>query len=184
MISNFMKLQGSLVLTNIYLWHVTGNFTKIFDKTENSCYNNIDYDYMQKGGQTMALGIHTGSGEAVRVIVPTRYYAGRSDGLKYPMTAVADFLADAGFDGADVSLELVAGLEEFDNDDGWRSVIYRFGNRAAARGHRVKPEVKEHTEAVVREPCRIADGFLDLVKSHVSFSFLWFILLYHNRARL
>ena len=82
----------------------------------------------------MALGIHTGSGEAVRVIVPTRYYAGRSDGLKYPMTAVADFLADAGFDGADVSLELVAGLEEFDNDDGWRSVIYRFGNRAAARG--------------------------------------------------
>ncbi len=82
----------------------------------------------------MALGIRTGSGEQVSVIVPTRYYSSRSDGLKYPMTAVADFLADAGFDGADVSLELVAGLEEFDNDDGWRSVIYRFGNRAAARG--------------------------------------------------
>ncbi len=82
----------------------------------------------------MSLGIHTGGGEPISVIVPTRYYSSRKDGLKYPMTAVADFLADAGFDGADVSLELVAGLEEFDNDDGWRSVIYRFGNRAAARG--------------------------------------------------
>ncbi len=82
----------------------------------------------------MALGIRTGGGEALSVIVPTRYYAGRSDGLKYPLTAAADFLADAGFDGADLSLELIAGLEEFDNDDGWRSVIYSFGSRAAARG--------------------------------------------------
>ncbi len=82
----------------------------------------------------MSLGIRTGSGETVSVIVPTRYFAYRSDGLKYPLTAAADFLADAGFDGADLSLELIAGLEEFDNDDGWRSVIYSFGNRAAARG--------------------------------------------------
>ncbi len=82
----------------------------------------------------MAPKLRTGSGETVSVIVPTRYYAGRSDGLKYPLTAVPDFLADAGFDGADLSLELIAGLEEFDNDDGWKSVIYSFGNRAAARG--------------------------------------------------
>lgn len=82
----------------------------------------------------MALGIRTGSGEAVSVIVPTRYYAYRSDNLKYSLTSAVDFLADAGFDGVDLSLELIAGLEEFDNDDGWRSVIYSFGNRAAARG--------------------------------------------------
>ncbi len=82
----------------------------------------------------MALGMRTGSGETVSVIVPTRYHAYRADDIKYPLTSVPDFLADAGFDGADLSLELVAGLEEFDNDDSWRSVIYRFGNRAAARG--------------------------------------------------
>ncbi len=82
----------------------------------------------------MALGIRTGSGDRVSVIVPTRYYAYRSDNIKYPLTSVPDFLADAGFDGADLSLELIAGLEEFDNDDGWKSVVYRFGNRAAARG--------------------------------------------------
>ncbi len=82
----------------------------------------------------MSLGIRTGSGDPVSVIVPTRYFAYRADGIKYSLTAAADFLADAGFDGADLSLELMAGLEEFDNDDGWRSVVYSFGNRAAARG--------------------------------------------------
>ncbi len=82
----------------------------------------------------MSLGIRTGSGESVSIIVPTRYYGYRTDNIKYPLTSVPDFLADAGFDGADLSLELLAGLEEFDNDDGWRSVVYRFGNRAAARG--------------------------------------------------
>ncbi len=82
----------------------------------------------------MSLAIRTGGGEHVSVIVPTRYHAGRSDGLKYPLTAAADFFADAGFDGVDLSLELIAGLEEFDNDDGWRSVVYSFGNRATARG--------------------------------------------------
>ncbi len=82
----------------------------------------------------MAYEIRTGSGTPVSVIVPTRYYAYRTDDIKYPLTSVPDFLADAGFDGADLSLELLSGLEEFDNDDGWKSVVYRFGNRAAARG--------------------------------------------------
>ncbi len=82
----------------------------------------------------MTHEIRTGSGETVSVIVPTRYYAWRNDDIKYPLTSVPDFLADAGFGGADLSLELLAGLEEFDNDDGWRSVVWRFGNRAAARG--------------------------------------------------
>ncbi len=82
----------------------------------------------------MSIGIRTGSGETVSVIVPTRYYGYRPDNIKYPLTSVPDFLADAGFDGTDLSLELLAGLEEFDNDDGWKSVIYRFGNRASVRG--------------------------------------------------
>ncbi len=82
----------------------------------------------------MASRIRTGSGETVSVAVPTRYYAYRSDGRKYSMTAAADFIADAGFGAVDLSLELIAGLEEFDSDNGWRSVIYSFGNHAAARG--------------------------------------------------
>ncbi len=82
----------------------------------------------------MSLEICTGGGEPISVIVPTRYHAYRSDGMQYPLTSVPDFLADAGFDGADLSLELLAGLEEFDNDDSWRCVVYRFGNRAAACG--------------------------------------------------
>ncbi len=94
----------------------------------------MDYNFYEKGGTHMSLGIRTGSGETVSVIVPTRYYAWRTDDIKYPLTSVPDFLSDAGFAGADLSLELIAGLEEFDNDDGWRSVVYRFGNRAAARG--------------------------------------------------
>ncbi len=52
----------------------------------------------------MADTIRTGSGEHVFVVVPTRYYAWRSDNLAYPLTAAADFLADCGFSGLDLSL--------------------------------------------------------------------------------
>ena len=78
----------------------------------------------------MAHGILTSGGERVLVTVPTRYHAYTSDGSKYSLTAAADFLADAGFDGADLSLDLL----EPDGDDVLRSVLYSFGNRAAARG--------------------------------------------------
>ena len=78
----------------------------------------------------MAHGILTSGGERVFVTVPTRYHAYTSDGSKYSLTAAADFLADAGFDGADLSLDLL----EPDGDDVLRSVLYSFGNRAAARG--------------------------------------------------
>ncbi|MBQ9150787.1 MAG: sugar phosphate isomerase/epimerase [Clostridia bacterium] len=78
----------------------------------------------------MALGIFTNSGERMLVTVPTRYHAYTSDGSKYSLTAAADFLADAGFDGADLSLDQL----EPDGDDVLRSVLYSFGNRAAARG--------------------------------------------------
>ena len=78
----------------------------------------------------MALGIRTSSGERVLVTVPTRYHAYTADNGKYSLTAAADFLADAGFDGADLSLDQL----EPDGDDVLRSVLYSFGNRAAARG--------------------------------------------------
>lgn len=78
----------------------------------------------------MAHGIVTGSGERVFVTVPTRYHAYAENGSKYSLTAAADFLADAGFDGVDLSLDQI----EPDGDDILRSVLYSFGNRAAMRG--------------------------------------------------
>ena len=78
----------------------------------------------------MANGILTNSGERVFVTVPTRYHAYTANGAKYSLTAAADFLADAGFDGVDLSLDQL----EPDGDDILRSVLYSFGNRAAARG--------------------------------------------------
>ena len=75
------------------------------------------------------MAIMTGSGEQVRITVPTRYYAYSSDGRRFSLTAAADFLANAGFDGVDLS------LDELDaNDDMYRSVLYSFGSRAAAKG--------------------------------------------------
>ena len=76
------------------------------------------------------MAILTGSGEWVRVTIPTRYHAYASDGRKYSLSAAADFLADAGFDGVDLSLDEL----EPDGDDTLRSVLYSFGNRASARG--------------------------------------------------
>ena len=76
------------------------------------------------------MGILTASGERVRITVPSRYYAYASNGSKYSLSATADFLADAGFDGVDLSLDEL----EPDGDDAIRSVLYSFGNRAAARG--------------------------------------------------
>lgn len=78
----------------------------------------------------MAQGILTGSGERVFVTVPTRYYEYSADKPRLSLTAAADFLADAGFDGADLSLDRL----EPNGDGVLRSVLYSFGNRAAARG--------------------------------------------------
>ena len=78
----------------------------------------------------MAHGILTGSGERVFVTVPTRYHAYTANGGKYSLSSAADFLSDAGFDGVDLSLDQL----EPDGDDILRSVLYSFGNRAAAKG--------------------------------------------------
>ena len=75
------------------------------------------------------MAILTGSGEQIRMTVPTRYHAYSADGRRFSLTAAADFFANAGFDGVDLS------LDELDaNDDIFRSVLYSFGNRAAAKG--------------------------------------------------
>ena len=78
----------------------------------------------------MKHSVSTGSGASLMVTAPTRYYGYRADGGKYSLSAAADFLADAGFDGADLSLDRL----EPDGDEVLRSVLYAFGNRAAARG--------------------------------------------------
>lgn len=78
----------------------------------------------------MAHGILTGSGERMLITVPTRYHAYTADGGKYSLSSAADFLSDAGFDGVDLSLDQL----EPDGDDILRSVLYSFGNRAAAKG--------------------------------------------------
>ncbi len=78
----------------------------------------------------MTNGILTASGERVQILVPTRYHAYSSDGRKYSLSSAVDFFADAGFDGVDLSLDEL----EPDGDDILRTVLYSFGNRAAARG--------------------------------------------------
>ena len=75
------------------------------------------------------MAILTGSGEQIRITVPTRYHAKASDGRRFSLTAAADFFADAGFDGVDLSLD-----ELEPDEDIFRSVLYSFGNRAAAKG--------------------------------------------------
>lgn len=82
----------------------------------------------------MAVGLRLQSGEPISVIVPTRYYAYTAEGRRFSLSAAADFLAEAGFDGVDVSLDTVSELNGRDGDNGWRSVLYSFGNRAAACG--------------------------------------------------
>ena len=75
------------------------------------------------------MAILTGSGEQIRMTAPTRYHAYSADGRRFSLTAAADFFANAGFDGVDLS------LDELDaNDDIFRSVLYSFGNRAASKG--------------------------------------------------
>ena len=79
----------------------------------------------------MATNIRSASGKKVSVVAPLRYYEYTSEqgGPRFSMSAAVDFFAEAGFDGIDVSLENLTLLE-----DAWESVLYSFGNRAAARG--------------------------------------------------
>ena len=77
----------------------------------------------------MTPALQTRSGEQLLVTAPTRYYGATSDGHTYSLAAAVDFLADAGFDGLDLSLD---SLDPY--DDAYRSVLFSVGSRAAARG--------------------------------------------------
>lgn len=63
------------------------------------------------------------------ILIPSRYYAYRNDGRKYSLSAMADFAADSGFTGVDLS------LDRYDrSDDGLPGMLYAFRARLAARG--------------------------------------------------
>ena len=40
--------------------------------------------------------------EPGQILIPSRYYAYRSDGGRYPLSAMADFAAENGFSGVDL----------------------------------------------------------------------------------
>lgn len=63
------------------------------------------------------------------ILIPTRYYGYRSDGGRFSLSAMADFAADCGFAGADLSLDI------YDvTDDGLPGMLYAFRERLAVRG--------------------------------------------------
>lgn len=63
------------------------------------------------------------------ILIPTRYHGYRSDGGRFSLSAMADFAADCGFAGADLSLDI------YDvTDDGLPGMLYAFRERLAARG--------------------------------------------------
>lgn len=82
----------------------------------------------------MPANIRTADGTRIPVIVPSRYHAYCEGGSRFSLSAAADFIAEAGFDGIDLSFDAVPEINGFDGDEGWRSVLYAFGNRAAANG--------------------------------------------------
>lgn len=87
----------------------------------------------------MPTDVNMMDGAPIPVIVPSRYYTYASDGRRFSMTAMADFVAECGFGGIDVSLDSVGGAGEsfgdaFASDGAWRSVLFSLGNRAAALG--------------------------------------------------
>lgn len=83
----------------------------------------------------MRTDIRLMDGERIPVIVPTRYYSYTSDGRRFSMAAMTDFVADNGFDGMDLSLDTVEELgNPITGDDAWRATLYTLGNRAAAKG--------------------------------------------------
>lgn len=82
----------------------------------------------------MSTSIRAADGTLIPVIAPSRYYAYCEGGTRFSLSAAADFIAEAGFDGVDLSFDTVPEINGIDGDEGWRSVLYAFGSRAAAHG--------------------------------------------------
>lgn len=75
-------------------------------------------------------------GSRIPVVAPTRYYAYACDtARRFSSAAMVDFMADSGFDGLDLSLDLFTDLgNPLCVEGDVYSVLYSLGNRAAARG--------------------------------------------------
>ena len=79
--------------------------------------------------------IHLMDGSRIPVVVPSRYFAYTAEGKKFSTAAMVDFVADCGFDGIDVSLDLFSDLgNPLCVEGDVYSVLYSMGNRAAFRG--------------------------------------------------
>jgi sugar phosphate isomerase/epimerase len=78
--------------------------------------------------------IRTPNATPIPLIVPSRYHAYCEGRQRFSLSAAADFISEAGFDGVDLSFDTLPELNSMDGDEGWHSVLYAFGNRAAANG--------------------------------------------------
>ncbi len=81
------------------------------------------------------MSVKAMDGGRIPVIVPSRYFAYTSDGRRLSSTAMVDFIADCGFDGIDLSLDLFSDLgNPLCTEGDIYSVLYSLGRRASARG--------------------------------------------------
>jgi hypothetical protein len=120
--------------------------------------------------------ILTGSGERVRITVPTRYHAYTANGSKYSYAAAADFLADAGFWGVDLSLDQL----EPDGDDALRvrdTEIKRF----VPFKKRTSVFVSPYFELSCVDLCK-RERFLQKQQGAKAFVYAYFILAGKDRA--
>lgn len=92
----------------------------MIDKGLRMCYNK---SVRLIGANTKGYG-----GTEMQITVAARYHRAYPGG-SYSRSACVDFLAEAGFDGMDVSLEEIGSLE-----DAWESVLYAMASRAHTRG--------------------------------------------------
>lgn len=81
------------------------------------------------------MDVNMMDGSRIPVIVPSRYHALTAEGRRFSMAAMADFVAACGFDGIDLSFDILSGIgDTFAQDGSHKSVLFSLGNRAAALG--------------------------------------------------
>ncbi len=77
----------------------------------------------------MEVGASAEISSTLPLLIPSRAHTRTADGHCFPLTCVADFAADNGFDGIDLSLDTWS----LCNDDS-QSILYALALRVAARG--------------------------------------------------
>lgn len=82
-----------------------------------------------KGGVALNMPDNRLTDSRPQILIPSRYYAYRSGGGRYPLSAMADFAAETGFSGVDLS------LDRYDTtDDGLPGMLDAFRRRLTAKG--------------------------------------------------